>query len=584
MHKTYGGIDRTGIGGLSNTPLSDGSLQVNRDSRVRRFGPTLALGLVCGTFVVLGLFNGGTTALTDSEASPAAVSYDADTGFIEFSEDVEKEITHHQHILTYHDFLALDSVKSWLEDDLGFNLTTIPFPLLLKYVPREIQLFYRPSYMRRNLGSAAAEGFVAFDLTYYDVSSSNYTASLFVIMRTNGSLHTVIPTKTIGDGGDLHFCGLKLKTSDSFLLGGNIATTQYGPQYLYHWKKNEFEMLNDGKSVNCHDLQWAYEGDAIWAPGGSKLIHELNTTNGEIMYNISMQTASSDINHVGMINKDNTAIVSSRMTNSIIKVHVPTKKLEWIAGGKLGQFRVKKLSGELLDVGSDIFVGQHNAEYFGENQYYMMDNQYDQGNVSRLLMVEINPEKKLVTELWEYKFEEYPWGLTPIYGDADRLPSGNVLGSFWPGSLSGKHHEDILYEARLLEIVEGTQEVAWKVDIYGKTGCSEDECKREYNGWKTYSVERFYEAPLIHNVHCNEKKIHFQTQNCFKQNNVYDGTYELEDKESGEILTNGTVSWKAHWRSTEVHVDIADLNITGNDVLIRVTNEWGDTATKEHSC
>ncbi|KAK7248924.1 hypothetical protein SO694_0004306 [Aureococcus anophagefferens] len=43
-------------------------------------------------------------------------------------------------------------------------------------------------------------------------------------------------------------------------------------------------------------------------------------------------------------------------------------------------------------------------------------------------------------------------------------------------------------------------------------------------GWKMYSAERFYDAPLIYNASCVGGDLSFVTHNA-KQNDEYSGTY-----------------------------------------------------------
>ena len=71
----------------------------------------------------------------------------------------------------------------------------------------------------------------------------------------------------------------------------------------------------------------------------------------------------------------------------------------------------------------------------------MFDNEYETGNVSRLLMVTYDPATSYDTTndsdgdnrtaaylSWEYPLSEN----SPHFGDHDRLPTGNLLGCYWP--------------------------------------------------------------------------------------------------------------------------------------------------------
>ena len=56
----------------------------------------------------------------------------------------------------------------------------------------------------------------------------------------------------------------------------------------------------------------------------------------------------------------------------------------------------------------------------------MFDNQYQQGHSSRLLIVSYDTSSTTAREEWDFDVGAY----TAVYGDNDRLPSGNVLGTF----------------------------------------------------------------------------------------------------------------------------------------------------------
>merc|ERR1711988_1115572 len=103
-----------------------------------------------------------------------------------------------------------------------------------------------------------------------------------------------------------------------------------------------------------------------------------------------------------------------------------TEEVDWIAGGEYGTLRIERLNGVTEKAGATLFYGQHNAEYFGDEEYMMFDNNYETGNTSRMLIVKIDQQEKKMTELWEYSMAPYPWGYTPYFGDNDRLPTGNL--------------------------------------------------------------------------------------------------------------------------------------------------------------
>ena len=486
-------------------------------------------------------------------------------------------------VLTYEDFIENSDVKKYLEDDKGLDLSTASVDTLLKYVPHRLVVEIDLDLIKGDVGEEATEGFIAFNLIQMNDSGDKYTGSLFTILKySTGELAHVYPTYAAED--DMHFCGLKLKDSSTFVLAGNTGTSERGPKYTLDWKSGDFTLLADGTEENCHDIQWSYEGRNLWQPGSDLNVVETKVSNGDTVSSVAMAGYASDINHVGLLSQDSVTVASSRMTNAIIKAHVETSEIVWVAGGVNGTMAIETLSGETLAAGESLYYGQHNAEYFGEDEYMMFDNNYDQDAASRLLIISIDEDAETITEEWQYVFEEYPWGYSPFFGDNDRMIGGNLLGTFWPLTLSGSDYEDVRYEAKVVEVVRETKDVAWSLEVYGQQECEDKECERSNNvGWKMYSAERFFVAPVVYNVTCGSGTLSFTTQNNFKQLNPYDGTYVLADKSSGDTVASGDLTWLPHWRATDL-VGITFDSDGETSKTLTVTNQFGDETVKDITC
>jgi hypothetical protein len=108
---------------------------------------------------------------------------------------------------------------------------------------------------------------------------------------------------------------------------------------------------------------------------------------------------------------------------------------------------------------------------------------------------------------WSYDLPyPYPYGYSEVFGDADLLPSGNVLTNWWPAQLSPD--AGVEADAYFQEITP-EKDVAWEMAFYNTDatlpgrGCRYDAtdpaCVRDiFIGWKAYSVERFYDAPPVY--------------------------------------------------------------------------------------
>ena len=131
-----------------------------------------------------------------------------------------------------------------------------------------------------------------------------------------------------------------------------------------------------------------------------------------------------------------------------------------------------------------------------------------------------NEDSMIATETWEFMTGSY----TPVYGDNDRLPSGNLLGSFWFSDYDIIEEEERdayeQFDARAMEIVRSTKLRAWSVSAQGAL-CNKGTCDNSVRGeWRMYSVERFYTAPLVHSVACSGGQLTFKSHNNFKQARV----------------------------------------------------------------
>ena len=167
-------------------------------------------------------------------------------------------------------------------------------------------------------------------------------------------------------------------------------------------------------------------------------------------------------------------------------------------------------NGGATTAGARIWAGQHNVEAFGD-RIYMFDNAYERNASSRLLRLRVDAAAGTATVDWVYEIPfPYPYGYSEVYGDADLLPSGNVLTNWWPQRLSPSRGVDA--DLYVWEVTRD-RAVAWELAVFnsGATvggACDDDAeaspvggdgpCDRQINlGWKAYSVERFYDAPVV---------------------------------------------------------------------------------------
>jgi len=282
---------------------------------------------------------------------------------------------------------------------------------------------------------------------------------------------------------------------------------------------------------------------------------------------------------------------------------VNTQQAEWIMGGDNSTMDMFDEDGRVVPAQSpesqNVFYGQHNAEYMGDDKYYLFnDGDNIQGskdnidtrveNSSSLMIIQLKYDetKAGTTEeftghvVWKYDLGVY----TQFYGDHDRLLTGNSLGTFWNSYRNGP---GVQAQSYLLEVTE-SKEVAWSLKVYGNNTAKKD---INSHGWLVYSSERFYEKPTISHVSCKEFTtpagpsitMYFTVHNNFRQNNLYEGTYYLNNPSheppSGETEVDykGTFNFVPYWQDTKLEATWESVG-TCDGTTITVENQWGQRA------
>mgnify|MGYP001979015209 FL=1 len=328
----------------------------------------------------------------------------------------------------------------------------------------------------------------------------------------------------------------------------------------------------DGRENDAHDAQWAYSGDALWQADGYTVIKKYDAATGRELAEFAEHRVE-DPNHVQLIEEDSLAFVSSRSTNGIVKEDAATGDVVWVLGGEHGKFDIVDERGHNHTAGSNYFLGQHNAEYFGDDEYCLFDNQKGSAKSSRLLCLRLDEAEGVATVTFIYSLGSK----TPHFGDNDRLPTGNFLGLHWPDTVD----YDDQFEVRVIE-VENDGDVAMEIKVAGDLCRNATGCYRDDYGWTSYSAERFYDAPLVYETTCGLHAVSFKTVNNFKQNDLANGTYAV--RVNGDERKSGAFSFKPHWRPQDVTVDGLGTLAANDVVILRVANAWGDETSTTLDC
>ena len=454
------------------------------------------------------------------------------------------------------------------------------------------------------------------------------------------------------------------------------AQTDYGrgPLMLYNWPGNFFEVLGNGTfglgTYTSHDLQYVsahmydmhlkdYFNDSsvdTHVGGGRDRVFRPSTTlnlifaedivTGDLQRTIGPfdHQRTSDMNHFQIL-ENGRVVVNGRSSGSWRMYDMKTHTTLWTCGGAFGNFTVIDLDGTVIPSGlayhaknetpDFVWYGQHNLEYFGENEWFMFDNSYNQkadsfiSTTSRPMKVVLDEEKLIANITWAYQTGIRSY----IYGDADRLPTGHVLACYWPRELSINMPEQ--YDTKVVEIIpdysgSGKDEIAWELLVIGHnctfghkgredgTGCTRaSNGDTVPDGWSLYSVEKFYTSPLAINAAvvavdgvsgvessiCADIKtnatevttvkartvgsdstmmLSFDAYDSFKSNLPSTGRWWLSRTDSSgneEVVGSDEIVFRPHWRPKTIRYNltlaVSDFQDESSTYSLSVRDAWG---------
>jgi len=459
---------------------------------------------------------------------------------------------------------------------------------------------------------------IAYDNSTASEGNDRLSSSFTMVIDMYGNIVSLAPTMhDLQDGGlhanDYHFIAFKPYELDpSYMMGVvDSGTTEYGPAYLWNWKEDKakkYVPLMDGNMyINCHDIQVRMRknetSDAFWVPktspsrDGIELVGQDGTTVMSYLWNLDYV---SDPNHVQLIEEDTVAIVSSRITNSVLRIRLGTSArdsvIEWIMNGHNSTVELYDEFGTLYKGGNSpdwLFESQHNAEYMGDDLIYLVDDtERDTALGKGITSSKLNASSVMIirvknsTESGDYVGRvvwRYDLGVEMgIYGDFDKLFTGNALAAYW-----NQHPATAYIDAQaFVEEITMDKEVAWSAHIYGNNTMKGGQGMEGdvMAGWRIYSAERFYERPTISHITCDDSAaknawVTFKVHNNFRENNLKPGSYSVTSS-NGDHTTSGTFNFHPYWSDNDLEVSVKGANVECDGLVIEVTNHFDQSTSK----
>jgi hypothetical protein len=263
--------------------------------------------------------------------------------------------------------------------------------------------------------------------------------------------------------------------------------------------------------------------------------------------------------------EENAIYYNCRHLDTFYKIHYPSGEIIW-AAGKFGNFRMYDKHGNEKE---SLFYHAHAVEPIDSNHFIIFDNDYfnttrnpeESPGISRMLEVVYDEETMTMNETWSWAAPaDY---FCEVWGDADRLPNGNRLGTFGNPT----------HPASITE-VDPKGEIVWELAI-----------EQEIRGyWGIYSADRFFETPLVELDQTDfslapdeDLLLQVRTWDTFDTRITRDGLLTIT--EDGKVLKSLDFKFQPHWQETAVNVTISSLGNRSRTLTLSITNEDGIITT-----
>lgn len=264
---------------------------------------------------------------------------------------------------------------------------------------------------------------------------------------------------------------------------------------------------------------------------------------------------------------DDTILLGCRDLNTIYKINHTSKELIWSLG-EHGEFDLYDLKGNPKD---SLWYHAHAFEYFDDNKIIFFDNDFHNqtdlySKHTRIVEIVIDEENKIANETWSYEAPiQYYSG---IWGDADKLPNGNRLGTF--GSML---HTFDSKNAKVLEINE-EGEIVWKMDFV----------ENDVYTYGIYRTDRFLPYPGIEEkeeIYSNsieDTTLQVDTWSGYRTRTDLEGYYRIYLNES--LVEEGAHIFRSYWRKSVLDINLGKLAKGHYNLTIILEDDSGHEAVR----
>ena len=253
---------------------------------------------------------------------------------------------------------------------------------------------------------------------------------------------------------------------------------------------------------------------------------------------------------------------NARNVNTFYKIDHKTGQVLW----GLGQYSDFTMFDRHGNPRPTLFYHAHTVKKVDDNTFILFDNDYhNQTNLmnqrSRILEITIDETTMTAHEFWTWIAP--PDYFSSSWGDVDRLPNGNRLGSFGTSS-----HPNTNIGARLVE-VNATGEIVWELNFP----------PGEEITYGVYRLKRFRFSPSlssppdIRTLSTDNVTVSWQTWYNTRINRPMQGSYAVYLDEIP--IEHDTHVFDKFWRPTNITVNLGRLEVGDYNLTLALADEGG---------
>ncbi len=419
----------------------------------------------------------------------------------------------------------------------------------------------------------AFDGYNLFDLARINLTDRWATLARSIVLLTmNGTPVIEIPalsspvemmnsTTILCDSAD----GATLWNLET----GSVEHLGFTGHHEYEYNDSNESIFTLQQTFEIHeDIPFTFDVIAEFSMNGT-LLWSLDTTRFINRYQrcpIHAQTTSFyDITHGNSLFFDpdeDVIYYNARNQNTFYKIDHKTGEVIW-GLGEWGDFTLYDQNG---DERTNLFYHAHSVEPINDYTFILFDNDFhnqtDQdSHNSRILEITIDEMTMTANNSWSWTAP--PEYYSSYWGDADRLPNGNRLGTF---GTDWKYDENI--GAVLVEVDE-LGNIVWEMRFPNT----------EAGAYGVYRMERIRLAPIldspmdIHAPYRVNVDVSWQAWYNFRPKRTISAPYLIYV--NGILVDSGTVEYDKFWRSTTVSYTIVEAPFGTTNLTLVVYDDGG---------